>query len=79
MPKFGIKFPFKSDGFDKGFFYIFSRNCEALMNYNIYMFTTVRDRYPPGPLEGERSLHGAIDQLPRKAVSSWAEQRLQVE
>jgi hypothetical protein len=35
-------------------------------------------RYPPGPLEGERPLHGATDQLPHKVVSSWAEHRLQV-
>jgi hypothetical protein len=33
----------------------------------------------PNPLEGERLLHGATDQLPRKAISSWAGQRLQVE
>jgi hypothetical protein len=39
----------------------------------------VGDRYPPGPLEGERPLHGTTDQLPRKAISSWAGQRLQVE
>jgi hypothetical protein len=32
----------------------------------------------PGLLEGGRTLHGATDQLPRKAVSSWAGQRLQV-
>jgi hypothetical protein len=32
----------------------------------------VGDRYPSGPLEGERPLHGATDQLPRKAVSLWA-------
>jgi hypothetical protein len=33
----------------------------------------------PGPLEGERSLHGATGQLPRKAISSWAGQRLRVQ
>jgi hypothetical protein len=38
----------------------------------------VGDRYPPGLLEGERPLHGATDQLPRKVVSSWAKQRPQV-
>ena len=38
----------------------------------------VGDRYPPGPLEGERPLHGATDQLPRKVVSSWAGKRQQV-
>jgi hypothetical protein len=32
----------------------------------------VGDRYPPGPLEGERSLHEASDLLPRKAIYSWA-------
>jgi hypothetical protein len=38
----------------------------------------VGDRYPPGPLEGERPLHGATDQLPHKVVSSWAGHRLHV-
>jgi hypothetical protein len=32
----------------------------------------VGDRYPPGPLEGERSLREALGLLPRKAVYSWA-------
>jgi hypothetical protein len=38
----------------------------------------VGDIYPPGPLEGERPLHGATDQLLHKFVTSWAGQRLQV-
>jgi hypothetical protein len=40
---------------------------------------SVWDRYPPGPLEGERSLRGASGQLPRKAISSWAEKKLLAE
>jgi hypothetical protein len=39
----------------------------------------VGDRYPPGPLEGERSLHEASGHLPRKAISSWAGRRLLAE
>jgi hypothetical protein len=38
----------------------------------------VGDKYPSGPLEGERPLHGATSQLLRKVVSSWAGQRPQV-
>jgi hypothetical protein len=38
----------------------------------------VGDRYPVGPLEGERPLHGATDQLPHKLVSSWTAQISQV-
>jgi hypothetical protein len=38
----------------------------------------VGDRYPLGPLEGERPLHGSTDQLPHKVISSWVGQRLQV-
>ena len=30
------------------------------------------DRYPPGPLEGKKALRGALGQLPRKAIPSWA-------
>jgi hypothetical protein len=33
---------------------------------------TMGDRYPPGPLEGEKPLHEASDQLPHKARSLWA-------
>jgi hypothetical protein len=40
---------------------------------------SVWDRYPPGPLEGERSLRGASGQLPRKAISSWAGKKLLAE
>jgi hypothetical protein len=29
------------------------------------------DRYPPGPLEGEKASRGASGQLPRKAIPSW--------
>jgi hypothetical protein len=32
----------------------------------------VGDRYPPGPLKGERVSHGASGQLPRKAIPSRA-------
>jgi hypothetical protein len=32
----------------------------------------------PGPLEGERPLHGATDQLPHTVISLWAAQRPQV-
>jgi hypothetical protein len=32
----------------------------------------VGDKYPPGPLEGERASHGASGQIPRKAIPSWA-------
>jgi hypothetical protein len=32
----------------------------------------VGDRYPPGPLEGKKALRGALGQLPRKAIPSWA-------
>jgi hypothetical protein len=39
----------------------------------------VGDRYPLGPLEGERYLHGVTGQLPRKAISSWVGQILRVE
>jgi hypothetical protein len=39
----------------------------------------VGDRYPQGPLEGKRSLREASGQLPRKAISSWARQKLLVE
>jgi hypothetical protein len=38
----------------------------------------VGDRYPPGPLEGERPLHGSTDQLPHKVVSLLVGQRPQV-
>jgi hypothetical protein len=38
----------------------------------------VGDRYPSGPLEGERPLHGATDQLPPRVVLSWAGQKPQV-
>jgi hypothetical protein len=31
----------------------------------------VRDRYPPGPLEGKKASRGALGQLPRKAIPSW--------
>jgi hypothetical protein len=31
----------------------------------------VGDRYPLGPLEGERASRGASSQLPRKAIPSW--------
>jgi hypothetical protein len=39
----------------------------------------VGDKYPPGPLEGERSSRGASGQLPRKAIPSWARQNLLAE
>ena len=32
----------------------------------------VGDRYPPGPLEGEKASCEATGQLPRKAIPSWA-------
>jgi hypothetical protein len=32
----------------------------------------VGDKYPPGPLEGERASRGASGQIPRKAIPSWA-------
>jgi hypothetical protein len=31
----------------------------------------VGDRYPPGPLEGEKASRGASSQLPRKVIPSW--------
>jgi hypothetical protein len=39
----------------------------------------VGDIYPPGPLEGERSLREASGRLPHKAISSWTGQKLLVE
>jgi hypothetical protein len=39
----------------------------------------VGDIYPSAPLEDERSLHEATGQFPRKAISSWAGQRLRVQ
>ena len=36
-------------------------------------------RYPPGPLEGEKASREASGQLPRKAIPSWAEQKLLAE
>jgi hypothetical protein len=32
----------------------------------------VGDRYPPGPLEDKKASRGAMGQLPRKAIPSWA-------
>ena len=37
------------------------------------------DRYPPGPLEGKKALRGALGQLPRKAIPSWARSELLAE
>jgi hypothetical protein len=45
----------------------------------IYRGPSVGDRYPLGPLEGERALREASGQLPRKAISSWAGQKLLAE
>jgi hypothetical protein len=39
----------------------------------------VGDRYPPGPLEGEKDSRGATGQLPYKAIPSWAELELVAE
>jgi hypothetical protein len=39
----------------------------------------VGDRYPPGPLEGEKASRGASGQLPRKAIPSWVELELLAE
>jgi hypothetical protein len=32
----------------------------------------VRDRYPPGPLEGKKALREDLGLLPRKATPLWA-------
>jgi hypothetical protein len=42
-------------------------------------YMCVGDIYPPGPLESERSLRWASGQLPRKAIPSWAGQKLLAE
>jgi hypothetical protein len=44
-----------------------------------FRLTGVGDRYPPGPLEGERSSRGASGQLPCKAIPLWVGQKLLAE
>jgi hypothetical protein len=39
----------------------------------------VGDTYPLGPLEGKKASHGALGQLPRKAVPLWAGSELLAE
>jgi hypothetical protein len=39
----------------------------------------VGDKYPQGPLEGKKASRGALGQLPRKTIPSWAESELLVE
>jgi hypothetical protein len=43
---------------------------------SLWETTVVGDRYPPSSLEGERASRGALGQLPRKAIPSWAGQKL---
>jgi hypothetical protein len=58
------------------------RGYQTLM-FNTYFVSSGKvlwgDIYPPGPLEGERSSRGASSQLPRKAIPSWAGQKLLAE
>ena len=42
---------------------------------SLWETTVVGDKYPPS-LEGERASRGALGQLPRKAIPSWAGQKL---
>jgi hypothetical protein len=53
-------------------------HCMFLHCWLAFWVYAVGGQISPGTLEGERPLHGATEQLPRKVVSSWAEQRLQV-
>jgi hypothetical protein len=56
-----------------------SRIILTMMQWSYPVSSSVGDRYPPGPLEGEKASRGATGQLPRKAFPSWAGQEVLAE
>jgi hypothetical protein len=55
------------------------KSLDRLFQNQLKDWELVGNIYPPGPLEGERSLREASGQLPRKAISLWIGQKLPAE